>query len=220
MTSQARQIIQDDLEFVFEPDERRFARQLRARLLDEGCNWPLAFAQPRFYEIMLSGLREAIPPDYQPTSDAYSHAEFVRAMRLRVSKLPDAGREIALRVTDAIDALVREWRIDEAIFSEPVEQFTARLRESVRPFGQADLSIEQLRRRLYIALTTALLSKMRAREDFAAAFGSIPALLQAMQADHAEFCRFMAFCRERTPHVLLLASQTFWRTLETVRHER
>ena len=141
-------------------------------------------------------------------------------MRLRVSKLPDAGREIALRVTDAIDALVREWRIDEAIFSEPVEQFTARLRESVRPFGQADLSIEQLRRRLYIALTTALLSKMWAREEFAAAFGSIPALLQAMQADHAEFCRFMAFCRERTPHVLLLASQTFWRTLETVRHER
>ena len=50
-------------------------------------------------------------------------------------------------------------------------------------------------------------------------FGSITALLQVMQRDHAEFCRFIAFCRERTPYFRYIVSRTFWRTLETLCQE-
>ncbi len=211
------QMRRDELMFVLESDEQRFLTMLRARLLDEGCNLPIRLAQQHFYAALSNQEGRVIKP--------LAHAEFCNAIRAYLSTLADAERAIACETTRAIDEITRAWQLDDTLFQETGEQFLNRLRTIIADLWQAngmtpaDGCAETIRRRLYIALTTALLSKIRIRNEFARVFGSIPNLLRAMAADHAEFCRFMAFCCERTPFFLLLASQTFWRTLETVRLE-
>ena len=215
----------DELAFVLETDEPRFLTMLRARLLDEGCNLPLALAKRRFYAAMLTRFAELAVLG-KSIAAPVTHAEFCRAIRAFLPGIAAAEDVLALEATRAIDMVTRAWQLDDAVFQESGEQFVGRLSAVIAELWQAngmtpaDGDADTLRRRLYVALPAALLSKMRARTEFVREFGSIPNLLAAMAADHAQFCRVMAFCRERSPYFLFLASQTFWRTVETFRLER
>ena len=218
------QIRRDELLFVLEPDEQRFLAMLRVRLLEEGCNLPVSLAARRFYGALFGRVSEQCSLG-KTTDEPRTHAEFYAAIRAQISRLENAEQTIACEATRAIDSVVQTWQLDDAWFQESGEQFLERLRTLLAEFWQAngmpsaEADAELLRRRLYIALTTALLSKIRARTEFLREFDSIPRLLEAMKANHAEFCRFMAFCQEHSPYFLLLASQTFWQTVETFRLE-
>jgi hypothetical protein len=235
------QIIRDELNFLLERDEERFTKHLLAHLLNEGCNLPIIIAKPRFYELMVAGLFAKASPSIQekfvqtlpslqeivssPTQSEHqsiSHEEFFKAMLFFKSYLDFSGKQMAIEVTKSIDMIKAEWQLDESFFQEGIDHFTACLQTVINQICQGIQTsepIELIRRRLYIALTTSLLRYVQERKPFQAEFGSIPEVVNAMQADHAVFCRFMAFCQERTPYFTYIASQTFWRTLETLRLE-
>jgi hypothetical protein len=139
---------------------------------------------------------------------------------------------MVLELTKSIETLKAEWQLDDLLFQESLDQFETQLQSLIRLLYQGvqtsgrtvlrggcvcSIPLELVRRRLYIALTTSLLRYVKERKPFQAEFGSIPDVVKAMQKDHQVFCRFMAFCRERTPYFTYIASQTFWRTLETLR---
>lgn len=218
------QIRRDELAFVLDSDEQRFRTMLRARLLDEGCNLPISLSARRFYAALLMRLGGQAVSE-KSVMNPLTHAEFHAALRACLPKLENVEQTLAGEALHAIDSVVQSWQLDDACVQESGEQFLDRLRTLLAELWQAngmpsaEADTELLRRRLYIALTTALVSKIRARTEFLREFGSISRLLEAMRADHAEFCRFMAFCREHSPYFLVVASQTFWRTVETFRLE-
>ncbi|PIE33329.1 hypothetical protein CSA56_12220 [candidate division KSB3 bacterium] len=234
-----QQLINEEMRFLLEPDERWFAKNLQARLLDEGCNFPLTLAKPRFYELMLTRLADKVEPDARKQIEAFMpkpsgqaasgifHVSFFQAMRFFASRLDQAGQVMALEVIETIQIIHLESQVDDTIFQEDrasFERYVAerfvRLWTTAYPELVENISDSALLcRRLHIALTTSLLRKMNARQAFEEAFHSLPSLLKAMQEDHAEFCRFMAFCRERMPYFIHVVSQIFWRTLETFRQE-
>ncbi len=228
-------LIRTEMAFLLERNERWFEKQLQARLLDEGCNFPMRLAKPRFYEYMLSDLHATIVdaecrPKFQAIvaggsehTSKPTHSIFHDAICFCASKCHDSARLMALGVTKAVQGIVEEWQLPLEMFQEDFPQFTERIHAAVsqlwlRPSSgeMPPIPFEKIRQRLYPALTTALLSKMNVRQTFEREFDSIPALLQAMQTDHSEFCRFMNFCRERSPYFLPFVSRTFWRTLETL----
>lgn len=231
-------IIQDAMQFLLERNERRFEKLLRAQLLQEGCNYPMALAKPRFYQLMLSGLLDQADPGIQeklkamlaassPSSlEFLPHEVFYNAMRLLSNKLDHAGKVMALEVINCLQAITQESQLDPAIFQEDVELFQSRIQGMMNQLWSASRipfaapPFDLVRRRLYMAWMTALLSKMNVKHVFEQEFGSIPETLQAMQKNHNIFCRFMAFCQARTPYFRYLTTQTFWRTLETMRTEQ
>ncbi len=241
-----QQLIRDEMMFLLEPNERRFEKHLRAHLLDEVCNFPILLAKPQFYESMLSGLLAKASPSIQKKfhqemsffhkitpqhdirplqkNDRILHEEFYTAMRFFAAKLESSGKQMALEVLNSVEIIKGAWQLDKAIFQKELKEFDAYLWMNITRLWEtreSDLFSERIapelvRRRLYITLTTSLLSKMNVRNAFETEFGSIPELLKAMQADHAAFSRFMRFCQERSPYFILITSQTFWRTLETL----
>ena len=235
----AQTIIQDAIQFLLERNERRFEKLLRAQLLQEGCNYPMTLAKPRFYQLMVSGLlRQAAPalqekvnaiilPQPAAQEQPLTHEDFYRALCLLTKKLDYAGKVIALEVINCLQAITVESQLDPAIFQENVELFQSRIQGMMNQLWSASRvplpdppPFDLVRRRVYMAWMTALLSKMNAKNAFEQEFGSIPDALHAMQQDHHVFCRFMAFCQERTPYFRYLTTQTFWRTLETMRTEQ
>ncbi len=165
-------------------------------------------------------------PESPQKNERILHEEFYVAMRFFASKLGDSGKQMALEVTNSVERIKQAWQLDEAIFQKESDQFDAYVQTIIQRLWKAsktDLSerlpLELVRRRLYMTLTTSLLSKMNIRSAFETEFGAIPELLKAMQDNHSVFCRFMAFCQARTPYFTLITAQTFWRTLETLRTE-
>ena len=135
---------------------------------------------------------------------------------------------MALEATHSIHTILQESQIERTVFQEDSESFNryvkerfVRLWETAHPDlrGRTPPDLVLVRRRLNIALITSLLRKMNVRQRFEEEFQSLPLLLNAIQHDHAVFGRFMAFCQEQTPYFTPIVSQTFWRTLETVRLE-
>jgi hypothetical protein len=149
------------------------------------------------------------------------------------SHLNSAEKHMAIEVTKSIDTIKAEWQLDDLLFQEELDHFETRLQaviDQICPGVQTSvyegvqdksctLPLERVRRRLYIALTASLLRHLRERKSFQEEFGSIPEVVNAMQKDHTVFCRFMAFCKARTPYFSYIASRTFWRTFETLRLE-
>ncbi len=245
----ATRIIRDEMLFLLEHNERWFEKNLRAHLLKEGCNYPLPLAKPLFYESMISGLfaradsalqkkfDAAMPfvhklpfqqqPDSLQEDECIVHAEFYIAMRFFETHLKNSGKKMALEVTHCIERIMKVWQLEKNLFQKELDQFESylqaivfRLWDASKTKGSEHVPSERVRQRLYITLTTSLLSKMKVRNAFEAEFNSIPEVIHAMQQDHAVFCRFMEFCQERTPYFIFITSQTFWRTLETLRLER
>ena len=229
-----QQLIRTEMAFLLERDERWFEKQLQARLLDEGCNFPMILAKPLFYKRMLSELQKIVPEELRPKFQAIipdslearsslTHPVFHNAIRFCASKCHDSAMNMALGVTKTIQAIVEQWQLPSEMFQEDFPQFSNRVsvlastlwEKQDSPEAQ-EISFELIRRRLYLSLTTSLLSKMNTRQAFEKEFGSIPAVLQTMQEEHSEFCRFMNFCQDRSPYFLSIVSRSFWRTLETL----
>jgi hypothetical protein len=220
-----QQLIRTETRLVQEPDVQRFRRQLRAHLLDEGCNLPLTIAIPRFYETMATELLAcaalAVQQQFTDTFDPSnfgSHEDFRRAMLFWEAHLPEAGPQIARAVIKSIDTLKAVWQLDDELFQESVSRFDQRVQTLIAPLfqHQPPMTPAWIRRRLYLALTTSLLRHLTPGQPFYDRFGTVPEVLNAMQDDHTVFCRVMAWFRDQIPYFHYLASRTFWRTLETL----
>jgi hypothetical protein len=225
------QLLRDTLQFVLQRDEKRFAKLLLANLFGEGCNLPLALAKPRFYELMIEGLPPQLPPRAKESVleglpaalSQLAHVQFYDTVLCFQSRVKDSEKRMALQVIDSLAQIKDEWQLDQRFFTEELEQFDDRLQEAVEQFGRgastgglADIPIERVRRRLYVALTSSLFKYITDPQAFHSEFGSIPEVMTAIQKDHRVFCRVMAFFRTRIPYFIHLASQTFWRTLQTL----
>jgi hypothetical protein len=142
------------------------------------------------------------------------------------SHLNHSEKRMALEVINSIEHIIDEWKLDPALFSAGQDAFDAYLEIVVGKFAKVFapsrlpvVSINQIRRRLYIALTTSLYRFSRDQQKFQLEFGSISATLRAMQVDHTMFCRVMAYFGDQTPYFNHTASQTFWRTLQSLNTE-
>ncbi len=236
---EAQRIIRDEMRFVLEPNEKWFKKNLQSHLLREGCNYPLYLAQPVFYDAMITGLYSSVDASLQSQclkafpciehihDEPLSYEEFHAVMRFLAAKLKGSEKQIALEVTKSIERIKQLWQLDEQFFHQELPQFEAFIETTMNGLLHSDSienaqlrSSDHIRRRLYMALTTSLLRKMNVRRAFEDEFESIPRILENMHQDHGVFCRFMRFCQERTPYFTFIASQAFWRTLETLRLEK
>jgi hypothetical protein len=223
------------MQFLLQRKELRFSKQLQAQLLEEGCNYPMVLAKSRFYELMVFGLAAQLDPvakkkldkRISPDLSNLTHIQFSETMNYFVLHLKNYEKQMAMEVIISIEQIIDEWKLNPTFFSGGLDEFNAHLLEVVRKFAKASapsrlpgISINQIRRRLYIALTTSLYRFSRDQQKFQLEFGSIPAVLKAMQEDHTVFCRVMAFFSTQTPYFTHAASQTFWRTLQSLNTDR
>ncbi|MGD8292344.1 MAG: hypothetical protein PVF37_11610 [Desulfobacterales bacterium] len=230
-SEERQQLINEMMQFLLQRQEPRFSKQLQAQLLDEGCNYPMVLAKPRFYELMVLGLGAHLNPVAKrkldkrilPDFSSLSHIQFSDTMNYFVSHLKNCEEQMAMAVINSIVRIIDEWKLDPAFFSGEQKEFNAHLRAVVRKFAKASASsrlagipVNQIRRRLYIALTTSLYRFDRSQQKFQLEFGSIPAVLRAMRTDHSMFCRIMVYFGDQTPYFSHAASQTFWRTLQSL----
>jgi hypothetical protein len=229
-------ILRDATMLLLETHEARFSKHLLARLLDEGCNLPLIIAKPRFYALMTIAFEKHLPSEksahIQEVAHSFQHAQFVEMMTLCYTHIPQAKQIAALEVLNSLDRIKVEWQQeaqelqedDDARYEQRLKSILAQLypqetkaENSIEDAVQAWLP--QVRRRIVIAMTTALLRYVRDRQLLQQSFGSLPQAIAAMQQNHAEFVRFLRLCQERIPYYKHVAAQSFWRTLETLRLE-
>lgn len=226
-----KQLIRDTMQFLLQRNVSRFSKQLMAHLLDEGCNYPIILAKPRFYELMIFGLARQLNRGARKGFDKrishdlsnLNHVQFSEAMRYFATHLKNAEKKMAMEVINSIEQIMAEWKLSTAFFTGALDDFDTHLQAVVRKFAKASPScrfsagsINQIRRRLYIALTTSLFRFTANQQKFQLEFGSIPEVLKAMQGDHSVFCRVMAFFSTQTPYFSHAASQTFWRTFQSL----
>jgi hypothetical protein len=232
---QARdRLVRDEMRFLLERDQRRFGRQLRARLLEEGCNLPLAAATTAFYREMTAALASRVSEDQKrwladhlpEGPGAVTHQSFNWIMRHMEGRLPDPGPALAGAALDAVAALKAQWRVDDACFRSAPEAFDARLGEALAQMARANPSgplasavAAAVRKRVQLALIASLLTYVRDSAAFEAAFGGVSRCLREIENDPTIFSRVMAFFFERIPYAGQLASQTFWRTLQSLDNE-
>jgi len=229
-----KQLISEMMQFLLQRKESRFARQLMAQLLEEGCNYPIVLAKPRFYELMILGLAEQLDIVARKKFDQHishdlsnlNHIQFSVAMNYFVSHRKNFDKQMALEVINSTEKIIDEWKLSKTFFTGGLDQFNTHLQAVVIKFAKASassrlpkISIDQIRRRLYIALTTSLFRFTRDQQIFQQEFGSIPEVLKAMREDHTVFCGVMAFFSAQTPYFSHVASPTFWRTLQSLNTE-
>lgn len=227
-------LISEMMQFLLQRNESRFLKQLMAQLLEEGCNYPITLAKPRFYELMVQGLADQLDNGARKEFDKrmtknfldLNHLEFIEAMRYFVSHLKNSEKQMALEVINSIEQLIDLWKLNPPFFAAGLDDFNARLRAVVEKYTQASarcrlstFSINQIRRRIYLALTTSLFRFIKDPKQFQMEFGTIPEVLKAIQEDHSVFCRVMAFFSTQTPFFSHAASQAFWRTLQSLNTE-
>ena len=225
------QIIREETAFLLQSDERRFARLLRARLLAEGCNLPLCLAQPAFYAEMIAAVAPRLAGPTQselfgilPADPSQmGHSVFHKTMLWLERRLPDPGPLLAEASLEALSAVKSKWLIPPDALCRNADAFDACLQNAVnrmaaaRQRGQLGaLALAQVRRRMRLALTVSLLTYLREPVAFQAVFGPLPHCLADMQKDREVFCRVMAFFCEQLPYAEHLASQAFWRVLQTL----
>ena len=225
---EGKQLISEMMQFLLQRQASRFSKQLMAQLLEEGCNYPVVLATPRFYELMVLGLAGRLNAGARKKFDKcvtlhlskLNHKQFNETIKFFMSHLKNFEKQMALEVIHSIEQIIDEWKLKTAFFTAGLDDFNAHLQAVVRKFEKASasgrlatISTNQIRRRLYIALTTSLFRFTRDTQKFQLEFGSIPEVLKAMQNDHHVFCRTMAFFSTQTPYFSHTASQTFWRTL-------
>ena len=116
-----------------------------------------------------------------------------------------------------------DWLLAETFWGGEPDRFDSRLGALVRAMtsanpngGLSHITIAQVRHRLHIALVTALLRIVPKPSKFYTQFGTVPNVLADMRQDRARLCQAMAFFWRETPYADLVASQAFWRTLQTL----
>lgn len=225
------QMVREETRFLLQPDERRFAKLLRARLLEEGCNLPLYLARPAFYAETIAALspllegpiRSELAGLLPSDSSRMDHPGFHKTMHWLEGHLPDPGPLMTRAALDALSAVKVKWLIPSDSLCRSAEAFDACLQTAVTqmvaasPHGRlGGLDFATVRRRMRLALTASLLTYLRDPAVFHAVFGPVPRCLTAMQKDREMFCRVMAFFFEQLPYAEHLASQAFWRLLQAL----
>jgi hypothetical protein len=124
---------------------------------------------------------------------------------------------------DALATVQTQWLIPADALCRTAEAFDVCLQAAVNqmaaasPYGRiGGLAFDVVRRRMRLALAASLLTYLRDPPAFHAIFGSVPRCFMDMERDRNLFCRLMAFFFEQLPYAGHLASQTFWRLLQTL----
>jgi hypothetical protein len=227
-------LIREELQFLLEGDERRFGRQLRARLMEEGCNLPLCLARADFYEALIAALAPGLDDEEKrrlaaglpPRSYPLAHPRFHGTVRELSQRLRNSGPRLAAAAIDAVAAVVATWRIDPGLFTGSPAVFDDGLRSAAGRISAANprgrlggMPFGELRRRTRLALCVSLLKYVGDPDAFRSSFGAVPRCLAEMERNPALFSRLMAFFMGRLPHAGTLASQSFWRVLQTLDNE-
>lgn len=220
-------LIREEMQFLLQRDPLRFRRELRGRLLSEGCNLPWVLARPIFYQEMLLRLSSRSdrpePADGAPSAATWTHRQFHAAMRRCHTALPRPGEAMSRAALDAVAAVIARWQLDSRLLTGRDDRFRIFVARTVsriiseHPASALDhIPLEQVLRRLRIALTASLFRHLRNPDAFRAAFGTLPEALRTMQEDPEQFSRVMAVCRDQIPPFASLASRIFWRTLHNL----
>jgi hypothetical protein len=214
----------------------RFSKQLQARLLEEGCNLPLAVASPLFYRHLVFSLTAELSASAQASfarrfpesGDRLSHPQFHAIMRFLHSKLSDAKTKMARASIEAVADVMATWYLDEASLTDGPDRFEMAVRRAAdriidgSPVGRqlAELPFDVVVRRLRLALTASLLRHVRESDGFRSTFGSIPRIFSKIQGDPAVFSQVMSFLQGQLPYFGHVSSQVFWRTLNHLNTDR
>ena len=226
-----KQLIRCEMRFVLQQDVRRFTQQLLARLLDEGSNLHQDLARMMFYERFGLRLASALPADTRtrfcekiPDSDVdCTHPRYCAAVKYFLTQLPDAETQITATVLDVIETLKLDWqRIAKKCFSDenlasPYLQDLIEQISRVNPDGKlAQHGLDQIRRRLKIAVVASLMRHVRKPDLLRKKYGSVPLILQGISRDPALLPAVMATFKEQVPYAQHVIAQSFWRTLNNM----
>lgn len=221
-------LIREEVRFLLQGNDARFLKQLRARLLEEGCNLPLSVARPCFCRHVVAALSRMLNESEQSAFERrfgddfrqLTHPEFHRIIRYLHGKLPGPETSMARAALDAVAEVMAIWRLDDAMFTDGPEIFDATAGRMIamvvtgNPGGRlAALPHDLIRRRLRLALTAALLRHATDPEAFRSRFGPVHGVFSKMTDDPALFSRVMTFLKAQMPYFDHIASQVFWRTL-------
>jgi|GEM_PF-7102566 len=213
MPDERRQLIHDEMQFLLEKNPTRFTRQLRARLLEEGCNLPIVLARPIFYQHMQTPL----------DADIRDHPSFYGAVYRFWRRVATPEPELIQAEFAAIDAICAAWRIDKSILTRQMTVFDDFLRRAIARMRHADpdgrigrLPAQTIAKRVMMALITALLTHTRRPDAFNDAYGNLPKALNRIHHDPAQFCRAMNLLWDQTAYSPHMAAQSFWRVIDNL----
>ena len=148
-----KELIREEMQFLLQRDQRRFRQQLRARLLEEGCNLPMCLAYPLFCHHLQEGLKPILQPQQTtssaaatPTSadlnlflpDLVPHAQFYGAMRTYASRLQQAEQQMALSVQEALGRVIAGWRLPAHILTRDPALFSQHLNRALALIAKAN----------------------------------------------------------------------------------
>ena len=131
--AESKQLINEMMQFLLQRKELRFSKQLQAQLLDEGCNYPIALAKPRFYELMVLGLAAQLNPvakkkldkRISPDLSNLNHIQFSETMNYFVAHLKNFEKQMAGEVINSSEQIIDEWKLNPTFFSGGLDEFNA-----------------------------------------------------------------------------------------------
>ncbi len=226
-----KQLIRREMRFVLHQDVRRFTQPLLARLLDEGCNLNPALARIKFYEDFVRRLAADLPADtrdrfYEKTPDVVvddTHRRYHAAVKYFLAHLSNAETHITAVVLDNIEALKMDWQqtAKKCLFNtNPENSYLQDLVEEIsRANTEGNLAqhgLDELRRRLRIAVITSLMRHVRKPDLLREEFGSLPQILRGLSQNQSLFSALIATFEKQIPYAAHIMAQSFWRTLNSM----
>ena len=226
-----KQLIRREMRFVLHQDVRRFTQQLLARLFDEGCNLNPALARIKFYEGFVRRLAADLPADTrgrfcEKTPDVVggdAHRRYHAAVKYFLAHSSDAETQITATVLNVIEALKLDWQqtakrcLSNANPEDPYLQDLVEEISRVSSDGHlVQHGLENIRRRIRIAVVTSLLRHVRRPDLLREKFGSIPQILRGLSQNPTLFSALMATFKKQVPYAEHVIAQSFWRTLNNM----
>jgi hypothetical protein len=143
------------------------------------------------------------------------------------SRLPDAETRMARAALEALAAVLKAWRLDDALLTDDPARFETFVHPVVAslqaepPAGRlAGRPPDAIMPRLRTALTASLLRHVRQPTRLRSEFGPITQILKDVQSDPEVFRRVMSALKDQLPYFVPLASRVFWRTLNHLNAEQ
>ena len=226
-----KQLIRREMRFVLHQDVRRFTQQLLARLLDEGCNLNPALARIKFYEGFVRRLAADLPADIrgrfcEKTPDVVvddTHRRYHAAVRCFLAHFSDSETQMTATVLDVIEALKLDWQQTAKKCLSNANPGETDLQNLVEQISRANSNgnlaqhgLDNIRRRLRIAVITSLMRHVRRPDLLREKFGSVPQILKNLGQDPELFPALMAIFKEQIPYAEHVIAQSFWRTLNNM----
>lgn len=226
-----RMLIRREMRFVLQQDDGRFAKQLLARLLDEGCNLHPYLARKMFYAKFEHWLGNILPAErqtrfYEKVSGAnpdLNHSRFHLAVKYSIKHLSEVETRLTAAVLDIIATLKEEWRqMAEKCLplanaeNTDLHNLIARIHQLNSNGYLARHGFDTICRRLRIALVTSLMRHARQPDLLREEYGSVPQLLKAINREPELFGNLIGTFKKQIPYAQHIIAQTFWRTLNNM----